>query len=1370
MNEKRITSLLSMLLILAFASLNAQAQMFDVDASDIDSQTKDNHYKHAPADPLDDPDNVERFLDKFREISGRIVGGEDVDIEDYPWQVSLQLKPEYGGSHFCGGTIVNEEWVITASHCLVFPDEDGDDVYLDPGHFRLRAGFTDMSSDQGSFYNLEEVIMHPDYDPGGDFRYDIAVLRLNQPFNFEHPGKEAVDLVSKQDASEGLTDPGEVVKVSGWGALSYEGSSPDILQAIEVPIRDIDDTDYSSTQITDDMIMAGDDGMDSCQGDSGGPMVVPDRHGWYKLAGVVSHGVQCGLPQYPGVYARVSYFEDWLEDYVRLPDPNQFLTFHNETFGDEEVPEGWENVVLEGPEDFPGWEWTDTGGSYNGELNSTTADDGYMILDSDEHGEEGTPEEADLITKAFDFSDVTSNITFSVEHLARTYGNADVGIYISTDDFETQTELYRWKDAEENEFNGPNPVYSEFDITDIAQEEPNVKIKFKWMGEYDYWWLVDDFKLLVENQPLDIDFFVTDGEEPLPGVLIATPYDNQEDITDNDGMATITLHDGDYDLSLRKTGYYPKDTTVTITEEGQLIEIAMEKIPVPEIVVDTDNIDLALPQGNTESIMVNIANPGELDLEYAFFAYPSDGNKDHTASFADRVAEYDGYAVVPDTKIDAAYTGKAESRPGKIRQKDKNSDYEETVEIHHDNGYANNGIGTDEEASFITAVRFMGEDLIPYYASYELSAVKYHIRSDDFSEVSIKIWKGGSENGPAEEIYSEDVTNEVLINEWSVHILPELIQLEPGEEYWMGYAMETTGGFPASVDSGPMVEDKGGWMYFNGEWHQLIALGEDGLDFNWCIRGILQLGEQIEWLTFDPKEGVVAPEEDVDVELTFDASDLEIGEQNAQVIIQNNAGENIGIPVTFTITPPEYNVTFDITDEDGHAVDDATITLGDMTNEAGDYLFEDVQVGNYAYEVSKTGHQSVEGAIALTDENIIVEVILPTEDADMSTLTVFIEDEFGEAVEDAFFFLQGFGGHYTDASGHLEIQVVPGTYEYEVNKTRFETYTNEVTITTDEEQDLDITLTYLRFDVTLSSNLEEAGTVTGGGEYYYGEEATISANANTGYHFLRWTEDGIELSTNEEYTFEVTSDRSIVGLFDINTYIIHATAGDNGSISPPGEVEVDHGNDITFTIASLPGYYIDNVDVDGESVGSPNEYTFENVTEDGHTIHATFDIHNYDIEISAEGNGSVEPEGQVTVDYGEDLIITFTPDEDHHLKDILINNESVDPDDVTEVFTLLNITSDKTVHGIFDYSTDIAVVESQPELQIYPNPAQDLVTVSADERITDIHLFNTIGQKMMHVKTDGFEEIIDLSGLQKGMYLLQVQFENTTSAVTLSIQ
>lgn len=159
---------------------------------------------------------------------------------------------------------------------------------------------------------------------------------------------------------------------------------------------------------------------------------------------------------------------------------------------DGAFPNGWQNNVVSGPIEFPGWEWTDTGGAFGGQLLSTTADNGYMILDSDAYGESGVAEEANLISPAIDCSDAMLGVFFSVEHWARTYGAADISIFISTDDFATETLLYNWSDGEVNSSNGPNPVVSLFDITTIAQGQSNVKFKFNWIGEYDYWWLVDD--------------------------------------------------------------------------------------------------------------------------------------------------------------------------------------------------------------------------------------------------------------------------------------------------------------------------------------------------------------------------------------------------------------------------------------------------------------------------------------------------------------------------------------------------------------------------------------------------------------------------------------------------------------------------------------------------------------------------------------------------------------------------------------------------------------------------------------------------------------------------------------------------------------
>jgi uncharacterized repeat protein (TIGR02543 family) len=160
-------------------------------------------------------------------------------------------------------------------------------------------------------------------------------------------------------------------------------------------------------------------------------------------------------------------------------------------------PAGWQNNVI-APNGFPGFQWTTTGGEYGGQLNSTTAANGYLILNSDGNGSEGINENVELISPPINFAQHgdLSSINFSLEHLARTFGTADIAIYISANNFATQSLLYEWKNAPTDSFNTQtNPLVSNFDITSVAQGQNNIRLKFRWLGQWDYWWLIDDVKI-----------------------------------------------------------------------------------------------------------------------------------------------------------------------------------------------------------------------------------------------------------------------------------------------------------------------------------------------------------------------------------------------------------------------------------------------------------------------------------------------------------------------------------------------------------------------------------------------------------------------------------------------------------------------------------------------------------------------------------------------------------------------------------------------------------------------------------------------------------------------------------------------------------
>ena len=139
----------------------------------------------------------------------------------------------------------------------------------------------------------------------------------------------------------------------------------------------------------------------------------------------------------------------------------------------------------------------------------------------------------------------------------------------------------------------------------------------------------------------------------------------------------------------------------------------------------------------------------------------------------------------------------------------------------------------------------------------------------------------------------------------------------------------------------------------------------------------------------------------------------------------------------------------------------------------------------------------------------------------------------------------------------------------------------------------------------MAANPSNAGSVSGGGSYTYGQTCTVTASANNGYAFTNWTENGSQVSTNASYSFTVTGNRNLVANFAQNTHTIHASAGANGIITPSGTITVAHGANQSFSMIPDSDYEIQEVYIDGNPIGAMTSYTFTNVTAD-HYIHVTF--------------------------------------------------------------------------------------------------------------------------------------------------------------------
>ncbi|NXV78313.1 TM11E protease, partial [Atlantisia rogersi] len=229
----------------------------------------------------------------------RIIGGQRAQDGEWPWQASIQLD----GTHRCGASVISNTWLVTAAHCF----RGG----KDPRRWTASFGILLRPPKQKKF--VRRIIIHEKYsDFVLDHEYDVAVVELASAIEFTSD----IHSVCLPEAST-IFPANASCFVTGWGALENDGYSVNQLRQAEVKIISTaicNRRQVYGGAITPGMLCAGylEGEVDACQGDSGGPLVHADSRGIWYLAGIVSWGDECGKPNKPGVYTRVTYYRNWI--------------------------------------------------------------------------------------------------------------------------------------------------------------------------------------------------------------------------------------------------------------------------------------------------------------------------------------------------------------------------------------------------------------------------------------------------------------------------------------------------------------------------------------------------------------------------------------------------------------------------------------------------------------------------------------------------------------------------------------------------------------------------------------------------------------------------------------------------------------------------------------------------------------------------------------------------------------------------------------------------------------------------------------------------------------------------------------------------
>jgi predicted ester cyclase len=201
-------------------------------------------------------------------------------------------------------------------------------------------------------------------------------------------------------------------------------------------------------------------------------------------------------------------------------------------------------------------------------------------------------------------------------------------------------------------------------------------------------------------------------------------------------------------------------------------------------------------------------------------------------------------------------------------------------------------------------------------------------------------------------------------------------------------------------------------------------------------------------------------------------------------------------------------------------------------------------------------------------------------------------------------------------------------------------------------------------------------------DYGAGREFTFTPDAH--YHVDDVLVDGESVGAAGSYAFtDVRASHTIQVSFSVDTNTIHASSGDNGSVSPAGDTLVGWGSDQSYAITPDTGYHVADVLVDGESVGAVTSYEFTDV-QAGHTVSATFEPDSRTISASAGANGSISPAGDTSVAYGSDQGFSITPDTGYHIADVLVDGDSVG---AVSSYEFTSVTAGHTISASFAIDT-----------------------------------------------------------------------------------
>ena len=287
------------------------------------------------------------------------------------------------------------------------------------------------------------------------------------------------------------------------------------------------------------------------------------------------------------------------------------------------------------------------------------------------------------------------------------------------------------------------------------------------------------------------------------------------------------------------------------------------------------------------------------------------------------------------------------------------------------------------------------------------------------------------------------------------------------------------------------------------------------------------------------------------------------------------------------------------------------------------------------------------------------------------------------------------------------------------------------------------------YTITVSANPSNGGTVTGGGTYQQGQSCTITATPAAGYTFVRWTENGTQVSTNAHYNFIVTSNRTLVAQFQQQTYAVSVSANPSDGGSVTGGGTYNHGATCSVTATANEGYTFTNWTENGNVVSNDATYSF--TVTGGRVLVANFDMLMVEIGATVDPEEAASIIGTGTYTYGDQVTLALDRNEDWAFLNWTEDGEMVS-EEMTYTFVA---TQSRDLVAHFVYTEGIGE-QTAHSLIIYPNPVDDKLTIEAQKAIGTVEIYNLMGALVYSQKNCGNKVEINTADMQSGIYFIHL--------------